>query len=377
MVEKGQVFVTLTVALDEFGSKAVPTEESLHTRAVYSEFRGSWTSFYATVRSPLKVDAIQRLVDWACNRPGLIMAWEEDHPNLYRYRTRHLALWAQSECGPAPAFVPVEFGGVDSLHGWHQPGRDLDQIFDPIAQRRRRHEEVIRERLWLGDAFFEESTADRSMVEAADWLKVTRINDRVMRLDVWPVPFSSNMGEERDSQVRLRALLYPRSKLNAVLQGPPPAASGSPDSSIVRDAGLAGEEVAKALTASGFKADFSPASFEEIERFFCEHVTGGGSGQGEGRPRPGGLLAEDSGRRLFAIGGYLGEVLRRSLGGTWIGDDADPLNEVTIALRLASGRTVWPMQRPLIRLKYGPTGDIVAFGREVFEAARRGEVKPD
>ena len=37
----------------------------------------------------------------------------------------------------------------------------------------------------------------------------------------------------------------------------------------------------------------------------------------EGRGRPGGLLADGTGTRLFAIGSYVGEVVCRHAGGTW------------------------------------------------------------
>ena len=81
------------------------------------------------------------------------------------------------------------------------------------------------------------------------------------------------------------------------------------------------EWISAALQSSGYAADFSPESITEIERFFEEHAE-------DGEPRPGGLLSEQLGPRLFALGSYCGEVLRRELGGTWLTDDDDPEGDV-------------------------------------------------
>src|SRR3954463_9429098 len=79
---------------------------------------------------------------------------------------------------------------------------------------------------------------------------------------------------------------------------------------IVEDVLQAAEWVAAALTASGYRADFSPSSLWEVERFFETEAPNGPA-------RPGGLLAERLGSRIFALGSYVGEVVRRHAGGTW------------------------------------------------------------
>ncbi|HEV8239963.1 MAG TPA: hypothetical protein VGS57_11395, partial [Thermoanaerobaculia bacterium] len=73
----------------------------------------------------------------------------------------------------------------------------------------------------------------------------------------------------------------------------------------------------------------------------------------KGRPRRGGLLADETGARLFALGAYTGEVIRRAVGGTWSGDDPDPEGEINIELQLADGSIVWPVQRVMKRLANG------------------------
>jgi hypothetical protein len=124
---------------------------------------------------------------------------------------------------------------------------------------------------------------------------------------------------------------------------------------IVEDATASADWIASALTSSGYRADFSPGSLWEIERFFDEHAP-------SGRARPGGLLAENLGSRIFALGSYVGEVLRRSLGGEWVGDDADAAAEINLTLLFPDGGQIWPVQRAMKRLKNGPEDNIATYG---------------
>ena len=114
--------------------------------------------------------------------------------------------------------------------------------------------------------------------------------------------------------------------------------------SLREDIPIAADWISQALKSSGYDANFTPASVAEIERFFREHVI-------EGQPRRNGLLAEDLGKRLFAVGSYCGEVLRQELGGTWITDDNDPEGEINVTLELGNGVTCWPVQRVIKRLR--------------------------
>jgi hypothetical protein len=124
---------------------------------------------------------------------------------------------------------------------------------------------------------------------------------------------------------------------------------------IVEDVRGAADWVAAALTATGYRADFSPSSLWEIERFFDDQAP-------NGRPRPRGLLAEQLGARLFALGAYVGEVVRRHAGGTWSGDDADPEAEINVALDLPNGATIWPIQRVMKRFSNGDEDSVTAYG---------------
>jgi hypothetical protein len=124
---------------------------------------------------------------------------------------------------------------------------------------------------------------------------------------------------------------------------------------MAADVQAAASWVAVALATAGYDADFSAASLWEVDRFFDDHAP-------QGRALVGGLLAEQVGQRLFALGGYVGEVIRRSLGGEWSGDDDDPEGEVNVQLRLSDGSVVWPVQQALQRFSYGSGESFAAYG---------------
>lgn len=124
---------------------------------------------------------------------------------------------------------------------------------------------------------------------------------------------------------------------------------------ITDDVDAAAKWIATALTSSGYKADFSPASLWEIDRFFEEHSQ-------NGEAVPGGLLSEQLGTRIFAIGSYVGEVLRQALGGKWVDDDNDPEAEINVVLHLADGSKCWPTQRAAKRFKNGAKDGIAFYG---------------
>jgi hypothetical protein len=124
---------------------------------------------------------------------------------------------------------------------------------------------------------------------------------------------------------------------------------------IVEDIDAASQWIARALQSSAYAADFSPASLWEIDRFFDEQST-------DGVPNPKGLLSESLGPRLFALGAYVGEVIRRASGGQWTGDDDDPQVELNVALQGPDGRVCWPVQRVMKRLANGSEEGIAAYG---------------
>src|SRR5262245_25113711 len=131
--------------------------------------------------------------------------------------------------------------------------------------------------------------------------------------------------------------------------------SGERMGTVIEDASKASAWIATALSSSGYIADFSPASLWQIDRFFDEQAQGGTA-------KPGGLLSQDLGSRLFAVGAYIGEVIRREHGGEWVADDNAPQAEINISVRLPDGTICWPVQRAMKRFKNGPEDGIAAYG---------------
>jgi hypothetical protein len=129
------------------------------------------------------------------------------------------------------------------------------------------------------------------------------------------------------------------------------------------------ELVAKALTKDGYEADFTPASLWAIDRFYDEQTR-------KGVPRRWGLLAKDTSLRLFSLGAYVGEVIRRDVGGAWEGNDIDPQPELNLALRLPDNSIVWPVQRAIERMRNGAEAGIVdyaaALGVDAGPKPKRG-----
>jgi hypothetical protein len=122
---------------------------------------------------------------------------------------------------------------------------------------------------------------------------------------------------------------------------------------IVDDIRQAADDAALALTLAGYRADFSPSSLWEVDRLFDD----AGSDLAGSLGDPAGL-----GHALFAIGGYVGEVVRRRRGGRWIGDDQDPEAEINIELSVKGGARIWPVQRAMKRYKNGSEDSMVAYG---------------
>jgi hypothetical protein len=127
---------------------------------------------------------------------------------------------------------------------------------------------------------------------------------------------------------------------------------------IVEDIQVAAEWIAQTLQDSGNRADFSPESLWQIDFFLDDNVR-------NGKPIRGGLLSQDLGTWVFALGAYVGEVLRRNKGGEWEGDDADPEVEINVALKLSSGIRCWPMQRVIKRVISGSEDGLADYGTEM------------
>ena len=127
------------------------------------------------------------------------------------------------------------------------------------------------------------------------------------------------------------------------------------ESRVVADATASADWIAQALQSSGYNADYSIDSLKEIDRFFDEQAP-------DGIPVSGGLLSEQVGMRLFALGAYVGETIRRAGNGVWRGDDSDPRAEVNVEVVMPNGMVMWPVQRVMKRFKNGPDDGIYGYG---------------
>jgi len=134
------------------------------------------------------------------------------------------------------------------------------------------------------------------------------------------------------------------------------------DTPAGREMAKEAKQIAAALCKSGYAADFSMQSLHEIDRFIDEHVV-------DGQPRPQGLLSRDLGRRLFAIGAYIGEVVRRRAGGRWTGDPGSASFELDACLEVGEGTSCWPTQKAIKRFKGGAIEGIAAWGQGCVEYA--------
>lgn len=118
---------------------------------------------------------------------------------------------------------------------------------------------------------------------------------------------------------------------------------------LMEDIATASDWVVRALNSSGYKADYTLESMREIDRFFQEQNT------------PTGLLSQNRGSILFALGAYIGQTAIRLRGGSWQTDDADLYGEVNIAVELADGTLFWPVVRCIKRAKEGEEESIYAY----------------
>lgn len=133
-----------------------------------------------------------------------------------------------------------------------------------------------------------------------------------------------------------------------------------PGGTIAEDAVNAAEWVAKAMKSSGYNADFTIQSLKEVDRFIRENAA-------DGEPTKGGLLEEDTGPRLWALGAYVGEVIRRHSSGRWVGVDDNPSAEFNIELQFDDGGRIWPMQRVLNRFQLGDDESLYFYGYAIIE----------
>ncbi len=132
---------------------------------------------------------------------------------------------------------------------------------------------------------------------------------------------------------------------------------------LIQDIKTYSDWIVKAFKTDKLDLDYSLESLRLIDTFFDVHSAGGIA-------TPNGRLSKDRGPILFAIGAYVGEtIIRHVPGADWITNDADPMGEANVELKLPSGTTIWPMQRVIKRFQNGPQDGIYAYGTVVIKGA--------
>lgn len=109
------------------------------------------------------------------------------------------------------------------------------------------------------------------------------------------------------------------------------------------------------LSSWAYALDGSVKSTREIDRFLQENWD-----DESRKPIPGGLLVENFGVMMFALGSYVGEVLA-NLGGEWHFDEEDPQWGMTATITMRDGVVCCPAQRLMKRLSEGPENDFYFY----------------
>ena len=160
------------------------------------------------------------------------------------------------------------------------------------------------------------------------------------------------------------APLFPGVDEPAAAPTPPPASAGEPLPELNPKMKQHAEEaVEHARTTFGAELDGTRESIELLETiaYSIERLLG----------EEGETLAPDEFEILCTIyGAYLGEVVRKSLGGTWVYDLEVAPGSAVIALKLSHGR-IFPPMKWARRLEQGEAEDLRVF---VARVENRGKL---
>ena len=122
-----------------------------------------------------------------------------------------------------------------------------------------------------------------------------------------------------------------------------------------------GTWVQRALLSSGYQVNDPEKRMAEIDRFFDE------------QNRPGGLLSQNRGQILFALGALIGKTAIKEFGGDWETDDNDPQGEINCAVKLPNGVRFFPVQRCMRRYENGAADSIRDYYAKIGEMAQKKE----
>ncbi len=117
---------------------------------------------------------------------------------------------------------------------------------------------------------------------------------------------------------------------------------------LKNDIAIAKEWIKEALISSNYQADFSVESLKDIDRFFDE------------QNKEDGILAQNTGHILFALGVYVGETIISNYGGHWDLENCD--SEMHIKIKVNDKTVLFPVLRVMSRYKYGNVNSIYVYG---------------
>ncbi|WP_154661261.1 hypothetical protein [Microvirga lotononidis] len=123
----------------------------------------------------------------------------------------------------------------------------------------------------------------------------------------------------------------------------------------------AADWAASKLKSLGYEADFSLESLQEVDRFLANQSS-------NGEPNPNGCLVENPVRWAFAIGAYVGEVIRQKRGGSWIAPAAGLDAPFDFELHLSGDLIAWPIQRVGKRIRNGEEDSLPIYGSALIKS---------
>lgn len=132
------------------------------------------------------------------------------------------------------------------------------------------------------------------------------------------------------------------------------------------------EEAVESLATEGVKLDHSLASLAAVDQYL-DDAFGGGRAPGADSWTP----TPDDRKLIAMLGSYLGEVLRRRLGGDWEDDAERPGMPLYVRLRLPSGSAILPLERTYRRLKEGRANALEGFAADLRRQLGDREVRPE
>ncbi len=108
----------------------------------------------------------------------------------------------------------------------------------------------------------------------------------------------------------------------------------------------------------GVDLDYSIESLHRIENYLEENYP---SNQDAKNPFP----AVRVGVKIFYIGAYLGETLRKKLGGNWQFDEHDPLGQIRAELCFENGERIRPIEDVMTRIEEKLPIEIFSYAKEL------------